>query len=204
GVEYGNAPPAILHVAASKASGLHGSLYETHNNSIFSARSFFQVGDVRPAHQNEYGFSAGAPLWKGAFLSLDASQQKIRGSVNGNILVPQLSERTPLTSDPATRAIVERFLSAYPLEAPNRTDIDPRALNTNAPQSIDTSNASGRLDQLYGPRDRFTLQHASLSHHVVAFELLAGQNPDPTIKSRSGRLSWHRAWSPATDINFTL
>ena len=41
GVEFGNAPPAILHVAASKASGLHGSLYETHNNSIFSARSFF-------------------------------------------------------------------------------------------------------------------------------------------------------------------
>ncbi len=148
GVEFGNAPPTILHVAASKASGLHGSLYETHNNSIFSARSFFQVGDVQPAHQNDYGFAAGAPLWHGAFLSLDGSQQEIRGSVNGNILVPELSERTPLATDPATRAIVERFMSAYPAEAPNRTDIDPRALNTNAPQSIDTNNASGRLDQL--------------------------------------------------------
>jgi hypothetical protein len=204
GVEFGNAPPAILHVAAFRASGLHGSLYETHNNSIFTARSFFQVGDVQPAHQNEYGFSAGAPFWKGAFLSLDGSQQKIRGSVNGNILVPQLSERTALATDPATRAVVERFLSAYPIEAPNRTDVDPRALNTNARQRIDTNNASGRLDELYGPRDRFTMQYAFISQQVDAFELLAGQNPDTTIKSHSGRLTWDRAWSTATDVNLTI
>src|SRR5437763_2695948 len=30
GAELGNAPPAILHVPASKVSGLHGSLSETH------------------------------------------------------------------------------------------------------------------------------------------------------------------------------
>src|SRR5579864_4842904 len=201
GVEYGNAPPAILQVPASKPSGLHGSLYETHNNSIFSARSFFQVGGVQPAHQNDYGFNVGVPLWGGAFLSLDGSQQKIRGSVNGNILVPELNERTPLTSDPAARAIIERFLSAYPLAAPNRTDIDPRALNTNSPQSIDTNNAGGRLDQLLGPRDRLSLQYAFISQQVDAFELLAGQNPDTTTRSHSAHLTLDRAWSPATDLN---
>jgi hypothetical protein len=204
GVEFGNAPTTVLHVAASKGSGLHGSLYETHNNSIFSARSFFQAGDVLPAHQNDYGFSVGAPLWKGAFISLDGSQQKIRGSVNGNILVPEPSERTPLSTDPATRAVVERFFSAYPLEAPNRTDIDPRALNTNAPQSINTDSGSGRLDQLYGPRDRFTLRYAFISQQVDSFELMAGQNPDTTTKSHSGRLTWDRAWNPATDVNLTF
>ena len=145
-----------------------------------------------------------APLWGGAFLSLDGSQQKIRGSVNGNILVPEPGERTPLATDPATRAIVERFLSAYPLAAPNRTDIDPRALNTNAPQIIDTNNASGRLDQILGSRDRFTLSYAFISQQVDAFELLAGQNPDTTTKSHTGRLTWERAWSPATDVNLSL
>ena len=204
GVEYGNAPPAILHVPASKPAGLHGSLYETHNNSIFSARSFFQVGGVQPAHQNDYGFNAGVPLWSGAFFSLDGSQQKIRGSVNGNILVPELSERTPLTSDPAARAIIERFLSAYPLAAPNRTDIDPRALNTNSPQSIDTNNTGGRLDQLFGPRDRFSLRYAFISQQVDAFELLAGQNPDTTTRSHSAHLTWDRAWTPSTDVNLSL
>src|SRR6185503_15670701 len=42
GVEFGNSPVAPLHVAASKALGFHGGLYEIHNNSVFSARSFFQ------------------------------------------------------------------------------------------------------------------------------------------------------------------
>src|SRR5882762_4179373 len=125
GVEFGSSPTAPLHVAASKASGLHGALVETHNNSVFSARTFFQVGGVRPAHQNEYGFGLVAPLWKGGYLSLDGSQHKIRGSVNGNILVPRLNERTPLTTDPATRRIVERFLAAFPGLAPNRSDIVP-------------------------------------------------------------------------------
>jgi hypothetical protein len=34
-------------------------------------------GDVQPARTNDYGFSLGAPLWPGAMLSLDGSQQKI-------------------------------------------------------------------------------------------------------------------------------
>jgi hypothetical protein len=204
GVEFGGTPAPLLHVAAVKASGLHGTLFETHNNSVFSARTFFQVGAVRPAHQNEYGFGVAAPLWKGAYLSLDGGQHKIRGSVNGNILAPRLDERTPLTIDPAARRIVERFLAAYPALAPNRTDIVPRALNTNAPQTINTDNAGGRLDQLYGSRDRFTLRYTLTSQQVDAFELLAGQNPDTTTKSHSGRLTWGHAWSPATSADFSL
>src|SRR2546421_8207341 len=53
GVEFGSSPTTTLHVAAIKTSGLHGALFETHNNSVFSARTFFQVGGVQPAHQNE-------------------------------------------------------------------------------------------------------------------------------------------------------
>src|SRR2546430_1618498 len=203
GVEFGSSPTAPLHVTASKASGLHGLLFETHNNSVFSARTFFQVGGVQPAHQNEYGFGLAAPLWKGAYLSLDGSQHKIRGSRNGNILVPRLNERTPLTTDPGTRRIVERFLAAFPSVAPNRTDIVPRALNTNAPQTINTDNAGGRLDQLLCSRDRFTLRYALTSQQVDAFELLAGQNPDTTTKSHSGRLTWEHVWSPATAVDFS-
>src|SRR5262249_33447813 len=131
GVEFGSSPTAPLHVTASKAAGLHSLLFETHNNSVLSARTFFQVGGVQPAHQNEYGLGLAGPLWKGAYISLDGSQHKIRGSVNGNILVPRLNERAPLITDPATRRIVERFLAAFPGVPPNRTDIVPRALNTN-------------------------------------------------------------------------
>ncbi len=121
---------------------MHGGVFETHQNSIFSARSFFQVGGVKPAHENNYGGNLGLPLWKRAFLSLDGLQDKIRGNVNGNVLVPLPEERTPLTDDPKLRPIVERILSAYPEQFPNRTDISARALNTNSPQRIDTDVAS--------------------------------------------------------------
>lgn len=204
GVEYGNVPPALLFVPARKAAAVHGSVYETLNESVFSARSFFQAGGVRPAHQNDYGLAAGAPLWRGAFFSLDASQQKIRGSVNGNILVPEPGERTPLTSDPAARAVIERFFSAFPLAAPNRTDIDPRALNTNAPQTIDTGNAGGQLDQFLGARDRLSLRYGFVGQAVDAFELLKGQNPDTTTKSHTGRLGWERSWSPGFQLHLAL
>src|SRR5205807_2081177 len=115
--EYGDRPPATIHLPLSKlANGIHGNIFETHNNSILSARSFFQAGGVRPAHSNDYGFGIGAPLWPGANLLIEGGQQKIRGSVNGNVLVPTLAERTPLTNDPATRALVQRFLNAFPAE----------------------------------------------------------------------------------------
>jgi hypothetical protein len=203
GAEFGAPPTTPLHVTAVKAFGVHGSVYETHNNSVFSARSFFQADPVQPARQNDYGFSAGSPLWTGGYLSLDGSQQKIRGSVNGNILVPKLAERVPLTTDPATRRIVERFMAAYPLLAPNRTDINERALNTNAPQRVDTDNGSIRLDQLNGDRDRFVLRYVFTSQRLDAFELLAGQNPDTTIKSHSTRLTWDRAWSASTSTSLS-
>ncbi|MCL5744566.1 MAG: hypothetical protein M1541_11670, partial [Acidobacteria bacterium] len=198
GAEFGNAPSSILHVAPLSRTGLHGNIYESHQNSIFAARSFFQVGGVQPAHANDYGFAFAAPLDSNTNLSLDGSQQKLRGSVNGNVLVPRPDERTPLTTDPATRAIVARFLSAYPTELPNRTDIDERALNTNSPQTIDNNNAGIRIDRTLGSKDRLTARYSFISQRVLAFELVAGQNPDTSTRSHQARLTWDRQWSAAT------
>ncbi|MGH9720420.1 MAG: hypothetical protein ACRD8O_09420 [Bryobacteraceae bacterium] len=203
GVEFGNQPPSPLHVAAPKRSLVHGGLHATHNNSVFSARSFFQAGSVQPARENRYGFTFGATVWRGAFLALDGGQEKLRGSVNGNILVPRLDERTPLTSDPALRRIVERFLGAYPLIGPNRPDVNERALNLNAPQSIDTHNAAGRLDQLLGDRDRLSFRYQITAQQVDAFQLVAGQNPDTATRSHTARITWSRVLSPASNLEIS-
>ena len=204
GSEFGNAPIPPLHAAARTGSAIHGSAFETHQNSIFSARSFFQVGGVKPAHENSYGANLGLPLWNRAFLSLDGSQDKIRGSVNGNVMVPLPEERTPLTDDPELRPIVERFLRTYPAEFPNRTDIAARALNTNSPQRIDTDLANGQLDQGFGDHDRLTLRYGVTLQSVHAFQFVTGQNPDTTIRSPNARLTWSRNWSPATVAYFSL
>ncbi|HZS07615.1 MAG TPA: TonB-dependent receptor [Blastocatellia bacterium] len=203
GAEFGNAPKSVLAVPAALRQGMHGNLTFTHLNSVLSARSFFQVGGVRPAHENDYGFNFGAAPWKSANLFIDGSQQKVRGSVNGNVLVPKPDERTPLATDPVTRAIVARFLAAFPAELPNRTDINPRALNTNSPQVINGNQAGIRLDQSLNGRDGLTLQYQFTSQNVDAFQFIAGQNPNTDTKSHLARIVWTRQWNPTTVIRLS-
>ncbi len=206
GAEFGNPPSSPIHLPAVKRSGIHGTFYETHQNSVFSARSFFQAGSVRPAHENDFGFTFGAPLGNTSertSLYFEGSQQKLRGSVNGNVLVPREDERTPLSPDPAVRGLIARFLAAYPSELPNRTDVNARALNTNAIQSIDNNNGAIRLDHRSGVRDRVTLHYQFISQAVDAFQLVSGQNPDTDTRSHRARATWSRQWNPAltTDLS---
>ena len=202
--EFGQPAKRSSHQPASKVDGVHGNLYWTHQNSIFSSRSFFQFGGVKPARDNSYGFGVGVPLWSGASLTLNASQVRSRGNVNGNVLVPTAEERTPLTNDPAALAIVQSIIDAYPGELPNRTDIDPRALNTNDIQSIDNDRGNVALDQLVGGRDRLTLRYSFTGQKVEAFQLVGGQNPDTTTKNHDVKLTWNRSWSPTTITDVTV
>ena len=204
GADFGAMPVSVLHLAQQPvASGWHGRLYETHRSSIFSARSFFQVGGVKPAHDNDYGFRLGGRSWRGGYFSVDASRQQMRGSVNGNVLVPRADERTAFITDPVLRPIIQHWLDAYPRELPNRPDVNARALNTNAPQSIDGNSANLRLDQDRGARDRFYSLYSFTSQKVMAFQLVAGQNPNTDTRSHRSRLTWNRQWSAATVSSFS-
>ena len=198
GAEFGGPPTGQIHLpAAAKASGFHGNIHETHNNSVFSARSFFQVGGVKPARTNDYGFQLGAPLWSGGHFTVDGNQQKIRGNVNGNVLVPAPDERTPLATDPQLRAFVSRILDSFPDELPNRPE-NPRALNTNAPQQIDGDSIGARFDQAAGEPDALFFNYRFNTQKVNAFQLVKGQNPDTTTRSHNGKMTWNRTWSART------
>ena len=107
-----------------------------------------------------------------------------------------------LTNDPVLRRFVERILAAYPAELPNRTDISPHALNTNARQSIDTDDAGIRLDQLHD-KEQLTLQYHFTNQKVTAFQFVAGQNPDTDTKAHTARATWSRAWNAVTTTTFT-
>ncbi len=203
GAEFGGAPSQPLHVAPSGATGFHGRVYEAHSNSIFTARSFFQAGDVKPARENDYGFELAVPLWKGGTLGLQGSQQKSRGNVNGNVLVPRADERTPLATDPATRDFVALILEGYPDELPNRTDINERALNTNAPQGINNDLGKIQLDQTWGG-NTLVMRYGYTGQDVDAFQLVAGQNANTMTKSHDARITWVRAWSPTTTTDFSV
>jgi len=175
GKEFGGAPAGPLHVNSASSSGIHGDLNWKHGNSIFSARSFFQVGKVQPSRSNDYGGALTAPLWSGGHLTLSGGRRKLRGQVNGNVLVPAADERTPTTTDPGRLAIVNAILGSYPDVLPNRTDINKRALNTNAPQNIDDHRAGATFDQQVGGSDRLILKYNLTLQNVDAFSWSVGK-----------------------------
>lgn len=203
GLEYGGSPKPSLHLPRSGRDAVHGELFWSHQNSAVSARSFFQVGGVRPARTNDYGFKLGVPLSAKTGLTVQMSQRRLLGQVNGNVLVPAADERIPTTTNPAKRELVERIIGAYPSELPNRTDINERALNTNAPQKIRNDRATAALDKLFGD-NRLTARYNVTLQHVEAFQLVGGQNPDTTTKNHNARITWNRSLSPYTTTDLTV
>ena len=95
GSEFGNPPSAVVRLTQAARANWHGNVFFNHQNSIFSARSFFQAGDVKPAHENRYGFTTGITPWRGGYITVHGGQEKLRGFVNGNVLVPTPDERIP-------------------------------------------------------------------------------------------------------------
>ncbi|MCL4855222.1 MAG: hypothetical protein KJZ78_27990, partial [Bryobacteraceae bacterium] len=182
-------------------SSWHGELYHSHQNSVFNARTFFQAGSVMPSRRNFYGgrFTSTVPVL-GA-LTVTADQRKVRGMVNGNVLVPLASERQPLTADPRLRQIIAGFLDAYPNQLPNRSDFDPRALNTNAPQTSDDTDLGLRIDRPFANKNRISASHVLTRRRQHAFQLVAGQNPDTEIHTHRSRLTWERIFSEGTQLN---
>ena len=87
--EHGRAPSESAALSqVPKLSGWHGEFFESHRNSVFNARAFFQVGPVMPSHANQYGLQLGGPVSQlGNFLTA-FSQRKVRRAVNGNVMVP--------------------------------------------------------------------------------------------------------------------
>ena len=204
GSEYGKPPTPPVHAPPGSRSGFHGDAFWRHNNSVFSARSFFQVGPVQPARENFYGVNLAAPLGPLGALTLGVSQNKIRGNVNGNVLIPLPEERTPLAKDPATRAAVQELLDGFPDVPPNRPDIAARAHNANSLQRINTDSSRVQLDRDGVAGGKVSLRHVWTAQNVDAFQLVKGQNPDTDNRSHSARLTWSRSLSAATQLQLSI
>lgn len=189
----------------SVLSEFHGSLYETHQNSRLNARSFFQAGGLRPSRRNEFGATIGGPIVKNK-LSFDFAWSKVEetGYVNGNIQVPLPEERTPLTSDPAVRAVITRLFTAYPNELPNRPDINSRQLNTNGLRDISTSAYTGRFDLRPSGSDQLVFEQRFYDANEKPFELIVGQNPVTLLRPQSAHLTETHNFSPNTTARFVL
>ena len=201
--EHGSAPSDTLLLRPAAASaGWHGDAAYSHQNSIFNARTFFQVGSVKPSRRNAGNIRLAGPLPVNlGFLTGTFYNRDTRGMVNGNVLVPLPEERTPRATDPARRALIERMISAFPAELPNRPDFDPRALNTNAPQRVDEIGGTARWDLRLKDRSRLFLSHTLDRQRILAFQFVAGQNPNTEIHTHRSRLTWDLELAPRTVLS---
>ena len=201
-VEHGRSASEQAVLGKPKfGAGWHGELFDSLQNSVFNARTFFQVGPVMPSRSNDYGARFTGNVASLGFLTGSFSQRKVRGMVNGNAQIPLLSEHTPLTTDPVLRPIVQRILDAYPSVAPNLPLIDERALNTNAPQSINEIGGDLRLDKRLSDRKALSLSYSLSRQNIDAFQLVAGLNPDTIVHSHKARVTYSWTLSDATDIS---
>lgn len=197
--EFGGLGKNIDIIPSDSRNAWHGQLTEMLQNSVFNARTFFQVGKVQPSRRNQYGFNFGGPLL-GEKLTLFITGEELRqsGMVNGNVLVPLADERTPRTNDPAVFALISRWLEPYPKELPNRTEIDPRMLNTNAAQKIRATGGTGRLDWTPVENRKISGRYAFQDTFIDSFEFVVGQNPNQRLRPQSVQLSWQEQASRQT------
>ncbi len=177
----------------------HGELYDSLQNSVFNARTFFQVGEVRPTRRNQYGFSIGGPIVRDRLsFVLTGEETRESGFVNGNVLVPLPDERTPVAADPAVNAEIARWLERYPDELPNRPEIDRRLLNTNAIQTVRNTGGTFRMDWTPGDRERFSLRYSMNDNFIDSFEFVVGQNPNQSLRPQALNLAFEQQASSET------
>ena len=131
GAEHGQSPTEPLAIpVAAPLSNWHGEAFWNHQNSVFNARTFFQVGPVLPSHRNAYGFRRTTEAGPFGYLFQRLAAEDPRHGEWERSRSACLRTHAS-TTDPAARAIVQRFLDAYPDQLPNRPDFDARALNAN-------------------------------------------------------------------------
>ena len=174
----------------------HGNASYTHNNSKLNARNFFTVGPLRASRLNGYSVGAGGPLFsEKVSLLVQYGQSYNSGYVNGNILVPQLSERAPRSADPRVNAVIGSLLKAFPLDTPN---LSSTRLNSNALRSIDTNDGLVRLDVKKSDETTLAFRYTLSDYAEDPFQLVVGQNPQTNLRNQSAHSSITKTFSPKT------
>ena len=197
--ELGGVGQSPQIIRPDRWSNYHAELFETHNNHTMNARTFFQVGKVLPSRRNHYGIRFSGPLGsdKLSFL-FTGNEMRESGFVNGNVLIPLPEERIPTAKDPATRALVQKWLDAYPNELPNRVEIDKRLLNTNAIQKVRNTGGSFKINWQFSEKSRASIRYSISDNFIDGFELVGGQNPNQRLRPQTLNLMLEKQFSEHT------
>ncbi|HSE16192.1 MAG TPA: TonB-dependent receptor [Pyrinomonadaceae bacterium] len=137
--EFGRGYGAVVLVQTiSGTNKIHGDVYFYHNSSALNAtNNVFTPGTRKPVNRrNQYGFTAGFPVFKNklfGFISFDQVQNSGAGGYTRDIFLPIERDesrwflQSPANNTPANRAFIRSVLERFPTTlVPN----DPRSIRT--------------------------------------------------------------------------
>ncbi|MBV9082221.1 MAG: TonB-dependent receptor [Acidobacteriaceae bacterium] len=117
--EYGRTSGGVVNaITRSGTNQLHGSFYEFLRNSALDARNFFDTGSPPPFKRNQFGASAGGPIFKDrTFIFGDYEGIRQSLGITNQVTVPSPAARMGqlstggVTVDPAA----QKYLGLFPL-----------------------------------------------------------------------------------------
>jgi len=114
--EYGRTSGGAVNAASrSGANSFHGSAYEFLRNSALDARNFFDKAKIPPFKRNQFGASAGGPIFKDhTFFFADYEGLRQGLSSTNSITVPSVAARSgQLVGPPPTTIPVDPLVAPF-------------------------------------------------------------------------------------------
>jgi hypothetical protein len=181
--EYGRGSGTIVSVVSKTGTNeLHGSAFEFLRNDKLDARNFF-APSVAPFRRNEYGFTAGGPVWipklyngkNKTFWFIQYAGFRQRLAVPVLFPVPTADERnglvtvTPTSGAPYQLQVpvlpeVSTILNKYPQPNNPGGAYGPGTFQSAYSQAIDRDQWSGRLDQRISDKDSFFFRYSNATN----------------------------------------
>jgi hypothetical protein len=158
--EYGMTSGGVVTaITRSGSNELHGSAYEFLRNDQLDARNFFDV-QKPPFRRNQFGTSAGGPLWKNhtfLFGNYEGLRQSL-GVTNLDVVPSANARNGQLAAGAVTVSpMIKPFLALWPL--PNARLLGNGDTGLFVFPTSSTSNedfVTTRLDQVFSERDSFS------------------------------------------------
>ena len=154
GAEYGKRPGAqISIVTQSGTNQLHGSVYEYLRNNALDAPNFFDAGPAPPFQRNQFGAAVGGPIVKNKSFFFGNFEGFVQNLHQTSVaFVPDLASRA------AAAPSVKPLLNLWPTPSATDPDFNGIAAVSSSPlQTIREYFGNGRYDQVFSPKDNFSV-----------------------------------------------
>ena len=151
--EYGHVSGAIVNIVTrSGTDQFRGEAFEFFRNDALDARNFFEFTseDPNPFERNQFGGSAGGPIWRGRtffYASYEGFRQEQGVGMNSLVLS---DEQRASATDPAVQKLMPLIPRANFFDA----DGTPRFIGS-APAIVNRDRWTADVQHIIGKNDRF-------------------------------------------------